>query len=177
MEAHPSLSLVPSWTAGEGASPPGTSQGTGESCWGRINLEKGQETSHGPEEAAAGRDVGAGSRKDAHHHPRNQRPEPAMVARAPTPAFSLRTRTVGWERKICFLPGPTCFAFHRRFRPGAGKRRLRPSSRGLHWPGVSCHPAHSSPHGKTHPNGKVRLRRASHTILPIQSSEGMVSPR
>lgn len=84
---------------------------------------------------------------------------------------------MGWERKICFLPGPTCFAFRRRFRPGAGKRRLRPSSRGLQWLGVSCRPAHSSPHWKIRPTGKLWLGRASRTILPIQSLEGMVSPR
>lgn len=54
MEALPSLSLVPSWTAEREPASPVHPEGLG----------RGQEANHGPEEAAAGRDLGAGSRKD-----------------------------------------------------------------------------------------------------------------
>lgn len=68
---------------------------------------------------------------DAHPEPAAQ--DPAVVTRAPTPAFSLRTCTMGQERKICFLPHPTCFTFHGHFCPSAGKQHLCLSSRG--WTG------------------------------------------
>lgn len=62
-----------------------------------------------------------------------------MVTRAPTPAFSLRTCTMGQERKICFLPGPTCFTFHGHFCPSAGKQCLCLSSRGRTGQGLPGH--------------------------------------
>lgn len=47
---------------------------------------------------------------------------------------------MGRERKVCFLPGATCFSFHRRFLPGAGKRRLCPSSQGWSGRGLPAGP-------------------------------------
>lgn len=71
-----------------------------------------------------------------------------MLARAPAPAFSLRTRTVGQERKVCFLPSPTCFAFPSLLPPRRRKAALVSKQPGLGWPGDSCcllHPRELGP--------------------------------
>lgn len=137
MEAHPSLSLIPSWTAEREpallAHPEGPGRGAGADTAWREGRKQAMAQRKPPQGGISTREAGrthTTTPGTSAARPEPAAREPAMVARAPTPAFSLRTRTVGRERKICFLPGPTCFAFHRCFLPGAGKQCLCLSSRG-----------------------------------------------
>lgn len=135
-----SLSLIPSWTAGREPALPVRPKGPGRGAGAETTWSEGRKRVVAQRKPTQG---GISAREAGRTHtttpgtsaarPEPPAREPATVARAPTPAFSLRTRTVGRERKICFLPGPTCFTFHYRFRPGTGKQRLCPSSRG--WTG------------------------------------------
>lgn len=169
---------------GEGASPPGASQGAGERRWGRNNLERGQEASHGSEEADAGRDLGAGSRKDAQHHPRNQRRPPGATGprachggQGPHPCFFLKDPHRGTGAEDLFPPRSHLLRFPLPLPPRHRKAALVSEQPGLDRPGASCRPAPPHHFGKTHPPGKAQLGRASRTILPLQSSEGTVWPR